>query len=251
MGDQMDERQWRVGELADATGLTVRTLHHFDEIGLLHPAARSQAGHRLYTADNVRRLYRIIALRHLGMPLRDIAPALDGHVDDLARAVDRQLEHVDQVIDRQHHVRQRVLGLQHSIHQAQQPSVDQLIDAMEAIMRAGYFTPDQLERVRHRHQEPGFAEEFNRWQTRCAHLVDEIKAEIQRETDPADPAAQALARQWHEAALEMIGNDRRLLSAIYAKIDGEGPDAATRGLLDTSAWDYLKRAFAVGYGEHR
>jgi MerR family transcriptional regulator, thiopeptide resistance regulator len=74
----MDERQWKVGELADATGLTVRTLHHFDEVGLLRPATRSQAGHRLYTADDVRRLYRIIALRHLGMPLREIAQASTG-----------------------------------------------------------------------------------------------------------------------------------------------------------------------------
>ncbi|WP_433288889.1 MerR family transcriptional regulator [Pseudonocardia sp. CA-142604] len=247
----MDERRWKVGELADATGLTVRALHHFDEIGLLRPATRSQAGHRLYTADDVRRLYQIIALRQLGMPLRGIIQALDGHVDDLARAIDRQLEHVDQVISRQHQVRRRVLAIRRGIHQAQQPSIDQLIDAMEAIMHAGYFTPDQLARARQRHQEPGFAETFSDWQVRCAHLVDEIKAEIQRGTDPADPAAQALARRWNETMQEMIGDDRQILSAIYAKIDGKGPEAATHGVLDAIAWDYLKRAFAVGYGHHR
>jgi DNA-binding transcriptional MerR regulator len=46
----MEERHWKVGELARATGLTVRTLHYFDETGLLRPVARSAAGHRLYTA---------------------------------------------------------------------------------------------------------------------------------------------------------------------------------------------------------
>jgi MerR family transcriptional regulator, thiopeptide resistance regulator len=243
----MDERQWKVGELADATGLTVRTLHHFDEVGLLRPATRSQAGHRLYTADDVRRLYRIFALRHLGMPLREIAQALDGDVDDLELAVRGQLEHVDQVITRERQVRRRLLALRQTIHQAQEPSIDQLIDTMEAIMQASYFTPEQLARARQRHQEPGFAEQFTRWQGRCAHLVDEIKVEIQRDTDPADPAAQALARQWNEVMHEVTDGDRRILSAIYAKIDGKGPEAATHGVLDADAWDYLKRAFAVGY----
>jgi DNA-binding transcriptional MerR regulator len=247
----MDQRRWKVGELADATGLTVRALHHFDEIGLLRPATRSHAGHRLYTADDVRRLYQIIALRHVGMPLREIAHALDGCVDDLMRAVDRQLEHVGQVIGRQHQVRQRLLALRHSVQQAREPSVDQLIDTMEAIMNAGYFTPDQLARARRRHQDPGFAENFGRWQERCAHIADEIQTAIQRDTDPADPAAQALARQWDQAMREMVGDDGHLLSAIYAKIDGKGPETATHGILDAHAWDYLKRAFAVGYGHGR
>jgi MerR family transcriptional regulator, thiopeptide resistance regulator len=54
-----------VGRLAAATGLTVRTLHHWDAIGLLAPAERSQAGHRRYGPAEVRRLYRIVALRRL------------------------------------------------------------------------------------------------------------------------------------------------------------------------------------------
>ena len=65
----MDERRWKVGELAAVTGVTVRTLHHFDEIGLLHPAERSPVGHRLYTTSDVQRLYRILALRQVGISL--------------------------------------------------------------------------------------------------------------------------------------------------------------------------------------
>ncbi|MFI0449690.1 MerR family transcriptional regulator [Actinomadura sp. 6N118] len=246
----MDERHWKVGELADATGLTVRTLHHFDEIGLLRPT-RSQAGHRLYTADDVRRLYQIIALRHLGIPLREIDQTLDGDVNDLERAVRGQLEHVDRVIMQQGQVRRRLLALRQTVHHAQEPSIDQLIDTMGAIMQAGYFTPEELARARQRHQEPGFAAKFTDWQERCAHLTEAIKAEIQRETDPADPAAQALARQWTEAMYEMTEGDRRMLSAIYAKIEGKGPAAATNGILDTDTWDYLKLTFAVGYSERQ
>src|SRR5215472_10534866 len=66
-------RTWKVGALARATGLTVRTLHHYDEIGLLQPSARLAGGHRLYDADDVARLYRIIRLRQLGFPLSQVA----------------------------------------------------------------------------------------------------------------------------------------------------------------------------------
>ena len=62
----MDGRRRKIGELAAATGLTVRALRHFDDVGLLCPAERSPAGHRWYTGDDVRRLYRIVALRQLG-----------------------------------------------------------------------------------------------------------------------------------------------------------------------------------------
>jgi DNA-binding transcriptional MerR regulator len=67
----VEERRWKVGELARATGLTVRALHHYDELGLLVPSERTQAGHRLYGEDDVRRLYRVVALRHLGLPLSE------------------------------------------------------------------------------------------------------------------------------------------------------------------------------------
>src|SRR2546429_8277984 len=94
-GDHMDEQHWKIGDLAAASGLTVRTLHHFDRIGLLCPAHRSAAGQRLYTEDDVGRLYRILALRQLGIPLTQIAHSLDGDLNDLGTAVRAQLAQVE------------------------------------------------------------------------------------------------------------------------------------------------------------
>ncbi|MDQ4027695.1 MAG: MerR family DNA-binding transcriptional regulator, partial [Actinomycetota bacterium] len=65
----MSEKQWKIGDLARETGLTVRTLHHYDEVGLLRPSARTEAGHRLYDENGVKRLYRILALRQIGLRL--------------------------------------------------------------------------------------------------------------------------------------------------------------------------------------
>src|SRR5262249_47897262 len=84
-------RTWKVGALADATGLTVRTLHHYDDIGLLHPSARLAGGHRLYDTEDVARLYRIIRLRQLGFPLSQVADVLAEPEWQLAPAIERHL----------------------------------------------------------------------------------------------------------------------------------------------------------------
>ncbi len=88
----------RVGDLASAAGLTVRALHHYEEIGLLSPSARTPAGHRLYGPGSVDRLYRITRLRRLGLSLEQIGSALDdpnwslvGALRHHASAVDTQI----------------------------------------------------------------------------------------------------------------------------------------------------------------
>ena len=58
-----------MGELAKETGLSVRALHHYDEIGLLWPSRRTEAGHRLYEPSDVLRLQQVRSLKHLGFGL--------------------------------------------------------------------------------------------------------------------------------------------------------------------------------------
>src|SRR5947209_10549095 len=67
----------KVGELARRTGLTVRALHRYDEIGLLSPSLHTEAGHRLYTAADVARLQQVLSLRQLGFSLEEVRGCLD------------------------------------------------------------------------------------------------------------------------------------------------------------------------------
>jgi DNA-binding transcriptional MerR regulator len=244
------ERQWKIGELAAATSLTVRTLHHFDQIGLLCPAGRSAAGHRLYTGDDVRRLYRILALRDLRFSLNEIAGALDGGDGDLRAAIERQLDQVERQITLYHTLHRRLQGLAQALRDAGEPSIDQLIQAMEAMMQAKHLTPEQFARLKQRHVEVG-DEGFSRWRQRMAELAGRVAAHAERDTDPADPMVQELAQEWTETITGMTGDDRSVLSALYAKIDRQGPETATKGLLTAPAWEYLKRAFAAGFGNTR
>jgi MerR family transcriptional regulator, thiopeptide resistance regulator len=242
-----DERRWKVGELARATGLTVRALHHFDEIGLLRPAERSPAGHRWYTGEDVRRLYRIVALRHLGLPLAGIAASLDGDAGELAEAVRRQLDQVARQVELQHRLRRRLEAIVRAIERAGEPSIDELIEAMEAIMETRTFTDEQLAILQRRHREAG-DEGFQRWMGRLAELAAEFEGHIRRGTDPVDPAAQATARGWDELMTHMTGGDRAILSVMYSVMDDKGAEAASRGVVSAEVWDYAKRTFAVGFG---
>jgi DNA-binding transcriptional MerR regulator len=245
--DHMDRRRWKVGELAKATGVTVRTLHHFDEIGLLRPTERSATGHRLYGDDDVRRLYRILALRQLGMSLSETAVSLDSEIDNLELLVREQLARVRHQIGLQRQIYRRLVALLVAIKETPERSIDELIAVMEAMMQASYFSPDQLARLKERHREAG-ADGFARWQRRWTELATEITAHINAGTDPADPAVQETARRWNELMDHMTGGDRGILSSMYAKLDGVGPEAATLGVVSAEVWDYIKRAFALGFG---
>lgn len=85
----------RVGELAEATGLTVRALHHYEQIGLLLPSQRTPSGHRRYGPEAVARLYRLTRLRRLGMSLDQIRRALDEPDLSLGDALQHHLGAVD------------------------------------------------------------------------------------------------------------------------------------------------------------
>lgn len=74
---QTESLSWTVGELARAAGITVRTLHHYDRLGLLAASGRTSGGHRRYAEHDVARLYRVLALRGLGLALEQIPALLD------------------------------------------------------------------------------------------------------------------------------------------------------------------------------
>ena len=68
---------YTVEQVAELAGVTVRTLHHYDRIGLLTPEERSEGGYRRYGSADLERLHRILSYRELGLALEDIASVLD------------------------------------------------------------------------------------------------------------------------------------------------------------------------------
>ncbi len=134
----------KVGELAKHTGLTVRTLHHYDAIDLLKPSGRSESGYRLYSREDVARLHGIQALRHLGLALGDIAGLLDGEGGATA-IIDRQLVALDQEIARSAELRGRLSLMRDGLVKGEEPDMKDWLDTLALMATYGkYFTAAEL-----------------------------------------------------------------------------------------------------------
>ena len=91
-----------VGQVAEQYGVTVRTLHHYDEIGLLAPGERTSAGYRLYSDKDIARLQHVVVYRRLGFALEEIALLLDDASADLGEHLRRQRDVVMSRLDEMH-----------------------------------------------------------------------------------------------------------------------------------------------------
>ena len=237
---------WKVGELARRTGLTVRTLHHYDDVGLLRPGGRTPAGHRLYGDGEIERLHRVQSLRRLGFGLDEIRGMLDDPSFSPARVVELHLERVREQIHFQQRLCERLEGIASRLRAAETVSADELIQTIEAMsMFERYYTPEQMEELRQRRErvgEPRIREVEAEW----PRLIEEVRGEMERGTDPADERVQALARRWMGLVQEFTGGNpgiERSLGNLYREESTvHGMDvAAMRPLME-----YVQRAIAAG-----
>lgn len=136
----------KVGELARRTGLTVRTLHHYDAIGLLVPSARSEAGYRLYDATDIGRLHAIQALRLLGLPLADIGGLLAAQGGALPDILRRQIVSLDEQIAQATALRERLGLLEQRLSDGDPPGPqDWLATLAQMSTYARYFSPAEVQ----------------------------------------------------------------------------------------------------------
>src|SRR5437762_4753332 len=91
----------KIGELAKRTGLSIRALHYYDEIGLLQPSAVTASGHRVYGAEELARLQRIKSLRQLGFGLDEIRACLDTPGYTAARVIELHIRRLRENIEQQ------------------------------------------------------------------------------------------------------------------------------------------------------
>jgi MerR family transcriptional regulator, thiopeptide resistance regulator len=92
------KRSWKVGELAKLTGLTIRTLRFYDQIGLFSPSGQTESGHRLYNESDLSRLQQILSLKELGLSLEEIKTALTGGQISPFEIVDLQIKQIKEQI---------------------------------------------------------------------------------------------------------------------------------------------------------
>ncbi|GAA0494703.1 MerR family transcriptional regulator [Streptomyces olivaceiscleroticus] len=134
-------RTLRLGELAEETGLTVRTLRHYDQSGLPSPSERIYGGHRCYTGDDIRRLHRIPALRGFGLSMEQIRATLaempGQEPDEFLRS---QLDVVSERLLQTVRLRSRLLGVLGALERRRDTSNEQFLLVIEEMTT---MTPEQ------------------------------------------------------------------------------------------------------------
>jgi MerR family transcriptional regulator, thiopeptide resistance regulator len=241
----VDHPDYTVGALAEASGLTVRTLHHWHAIGLLTPAARGGNGYRRYGEGEVARLYRILALRRLGLSLEEIAAALEREGPELAAAVRAHLARVQEQLAVQTALRDRLVRVLDALGGGTGPSTDQLIDTIEVMtMQERYYTPEQLDQLAARREALG-EEGMRKAQQDWKDLIAEMDAERVSGTDPADPRVQALCERWRAQIALFTGGDPGITASLKRLYDEQGAEQASRGAMPAGLSEYVGRAMAV------
>lgn len=222
----------KIGELAKRTGLTVRTLHHYDAIGLLRPSARSPTGYRLYDRRDIERLHRIQALRRLDLPLADIGPLLAGDGAGLETLIGQQLKVLDRQIARALDLRGRLGALLESVRAREEPDLDAWLATLSMMnFHDRYLTPEESSRLRSR---TGFGDaEF-------ADLREALRAQMSEGVPPDSPDVLALAGQW----IALSSSQGRCAAAA------QGPSAASGGGRRQGHDRHRRRAAGIHRARH-
>jgi DNA-binding transcriptional MerR regulator len=247
--DSDRQRTYRVHEFAELTGVSVRALHHYDRLGLLKPR-RAASRYRIYVADDVAVLEQIVALKFIGVPLRDIKRLLRTEPGEFRRVLaaqrtllEEKRRRLDLAIDA---IRQAQDGdlaqsraLKHIIEvikmQEKQDEYRQQYDALlkGKIERLQALGPEAREQLRRQFSE----------------LCQEIAGALDQ--DPAGPRAQELAGRWLQllAAFSPTGGvDPQMLKyGAASSVEGAWPAGAARPEppFGKPVWEFMAKAIAA------
>lgn len=184
---------FQVGEIAEKTGLTIRTLHHYEEIGLLLPTARTDAGYRLYNMQCIERLTQIQLLRQDGVKLKNIGEILDGQSGGIANLLQERIALLTEQMQQMATLRFRLEQLQKQMRIGDSPVLADWFSLLEMMsMYDKYFTPQELEQLP---LYTGQKLKDKEWQQR----VEVVRSLMENGVSPQSSKAQAVAFEWMTA----------------------------------------------------
>ncbi|MEO6866213.1 MAG: MerR family transcriptional regulator [Gemmatimonadaceae bacterium] len=243
----MKEPPWKVGELARNTGMSVRALHHYDEIGLLRPSLRTSAGHRLYDRPDIERLQQIHSLRLMGISLDEMKRLLDGASVSPRQVIDLHLARLHEQIAVQKCLAGRLRALAHHLDADESITLDELCRTIEEMIKMEkYFTPEQLEVLEQRRISVG-EERMKTVGDDWNDVIPKVRTAMQNGVDPTSPEMLVLARRWKALVEEFTGGDPAIAHAVKTMYDHEGPTLEKKlGNIPTpEMFAYISKSFAA------
>jgi DNA-binding transcriptional MerR regulator len=235
-------RLYRVGELARLTGVSVRTLHHYDAIGLLCPSLRGENGYRWYSGDDVARLQQIKSLRSLGFSLEDVRSSLERHLFLPEHIIAMHLERLRERIALEQKLCARLEAVQQCMSTRQNISAEEWLTIIEAItMTEKYYTPEQMEYLARRREKVG-EERIREVEAEWPRLMDEVRQAVERGDDPASAGSQELARRWNGLVEEFTGGNDGIRQSLNSMYQNETHVAGMDVQAMQPLYDFIQRA---------
>jgi DNA-binding transcriptional MerR regulator len=211
---RLDDSAMRVGELARITGVSVRTLHHYGEIGLLPSPGRNRARHRVYGAKHIARLQQILVLKQLGLKLTQIQKILSTRKFPARLVIEMHLTDIANRVVGLQKLHDRLKKLAASI-QTEQISMDQLVQAIEEIhMAEKIYTKEQVSKL-HACREQLGVEGARLFEKNYTELFAEIRQAMDRGMDPESEYVRALARRWQSLIQTFTGGNPEIEKTLY------------------------------------
>ena len=227
----------QVGELAKRAGITVRTLHHYEQTGVLLPSARSAAGYRLYNLADVQRLHMIQALAKAGLELAEIRDFLEQESLSLTELLDAQITLLDKQLRSIHTLRDRLVELRTGLLDDAAPDLESWLQTLELMnMYDRWFSKEEL-------QQLPFAVEKEALADIWSGLVTEVKHLLEQNVSVTDARATDLASRWMERLEQDTAGKPEFLTRLNEMHSVE-PQMQEQTGITPEITDYITRAFA-------
>jgi DNA-binding transcriptional MerR regulator len=241
-------------QFAELAGVTVRTLHHYDRLGLLK-ARRTEAGYRVYRESDLERLEQIVALKFVGLPLKRIKTLLDRDNLELAEALPRQrlvLEEKRKLIDR---AICAIQDAERTLATGQRPDAAILKKIIEVIEMQD--NPNWSEKYYSEEARAKIEEKKKEWNPELQEQVSKQWTELFRDVeaalgeDPGGAEAQALAARWKKLVEGFTGGDPEVAKGLGElwKDKANWPAGAKEQMKpygNPKVWEFIQKAFAAG-----
>jgi len=219
------EKSFQAREFASLTGVTVRTLHYYDRLGLLKPSRYTGAGYRQYGESDFARLEQIVALKFIGFSLKEIKSLLARESVDLAAALRQQREAISEKRKRLDQAIRAIQRAEYVVGVNQDAGWEVFAKIIEVINMQSdmnwsrkYYSDDAQKEVEHRAATIP-QEVIEQAQRDWATLIAEVDAAAKAGEDPSSEKSQALASRWSKLIEGFTGGSAEIqagLNKMYA-----------------------------------
>ena len=230
----------KIGELAKLAGVTVRTLHHYDRLGLLQATANRESGHRLYTSKDVERLQQILSFKSMGFSLEAIQKCLDGDAYDLKKTLKLQESLLLQNLEDMQHAYRSLRALLHKMDAGETPSLDEFFTFQKEVEHMkNYYTAEQLEYLKNRYEQyADKAKEVEKaWPVLFAKFEEAQKAGLA----PNHLKVQVLVKEAEHYIDLFTGGDKEI-RANLERMNAETPEIYKQWGISKELYAYIQEA---------